>query len=154
MQRIGKGDDGQAGGGGEEGDHGRAAEQKAVGRAGNEVFFEQQLDGVGEGLQHAVRADAHGAEADLHIGQNLALEQYGVGHGQRDDGDDDEGQGQGQEPGVGKNGLHEVASQRVMLHWAKRTQGSGYTPMTSVSTPVTPSATFRPRLEETGSACS
>ena len=64
-------------------DHeGRDPEDESVGFGGNDVFFEQELDGVGDGLQQAVRAYAHGAEAHLHVRENFALEPV---HG--DDGD-------------------------------------------------------------------
>jgi len=33
---------------------------------------------VGDGLQQAVRADAHWAEARLHVGQDLALDEDNV----------------------------------------------------------------------------
>ena len=62
-----------------------------VGVGGDDVFLEQQLEGVGDGLQQAVRADAHGAEADLEIGQHFALDQRDVAGHQRKDRDDHDG---------------------------------------------------------------
>ena len=41
---------------------------------GDDVFLDEQLQRVGEGLQQSVRAHAHGAEANLHVRQNLALQ--------------------------------------------------------------------------------
>ena len=42
---------------------------------GDDVFLDQQLQGVGDGLQQAVRPHAHGSQADLEIGQHLPLDQ-------------------------------------------------------------------------------
>ena len=58
----------------DEADDGRNPKNNLVGFGGNDVFLEHQLEGVGEGLQQAVRADAHGAEAHLDVGQRLALD--------------------------------------------------------------------------------
>ena len=55
-----------------------------VGIGGDDVFLEQQLERVGDGLQQAVRADAHGPEAHLEIGQHLALDQHDVAGHQRE----------------------------------------------------------------------
>jgi len=50
---------------------------------GNDVFLEEQLQGIGNGLQETVRADAHGAQADLEIRKHLALHQHDVAGDQR-----------------------------------------------------------------------
>ena len=52
----------------------RHPEDDSVGLGGHDVFFEQQLDRVGDGLEQAVRAYAHGAETHLHVRQDFALE--------------------------------------------------------------------------------
>ena len=44
-----------------------------------DVFLEHQLDGVGDRLQDAVRADAHRPEPRLRPRDHLALEQHHVG---------------------------------------------------------------------------
>ena len=44
-----------------------------VGRLGDDVFLERQLDAVGEALQQAPRADPVGADALLHPGDDAAL---------------------------------------------------------------------------------
>ncbi len=54
---------------------------------GHDVFLDEQLDGVGERLQQAVRAYAHGAVANLDVGQNFALQPVHGEHGQRYGGD-------------------------------------------------------------------
>ena len=53
-----------------------------VGR--DDVFLEQQLERVGDGLQQPVRPHAHGSQAHLEIGQHLALHQREVAGHQRD----------------------------------------------------------------------
>ena len=54
--------------------NGAIQKTKPVGFGGHDVFFKQQLDGVSNGLQQSVRAHAHGAEPDLHVRENLALQ--------------------------------------------------------------------------------
>ena len=49
------------------------AADEAVRFGGHDVFFEQQLEGVGDRLQQPVGADTHGAKTHLHVGENLAL---------------------------------------------------------------------------------
>ena len=86
--------------------HGREPENRLIGIGGNDVFLEQQLQGVGDGLQQAVRADAHGAEAHLEIGQNFALHQHDVARHQREYCDHHDQYGHGDEQGVVENGVH------------------------------------------------
>ncbi len=66
---------------------GRDPEDESVSLGGDDVFFEQQFDGVGDGLQQAVRAYTHGAEAHLHVCENFSLEPV---HGDDGDGKSDE----------------------------------------------------------------
>ena len=65
---------------------GREHEERTLDREGHHVFFEEELDAVGERLQQAEGADARGAPAVLHAAEDFAFEQHGVGHGrERDD---------------------------------------------------------------------
>ena len=64
--------------------NGRHPENKGIGLGGNDVFFEQQFDGVGDRLQQSVRADAHGAEAHLHVRQNFSLQPVHRNDGDRE----------------------------------------------------------------------
>src|SRR5579863_75074 len=50
----------------------------------DDVFFGHQFDGVGNGLQQAMRAHAHRAEANLEMRQSFALKPV---HGHYSDGD-------------------------------------------------------------------
>jgi hypothetical protein len=52
--------------------------------AGNDVFLDQQFQGVRDGLQEAVRTHAHGSQAHLKIGQHLALESARCSRDQRE----------------------------------------------------------------------
>ena len=58
---------------------------------GDDVFLQHQLERIGERLQQAVRADAHGAEAHLEIGEHFALDQHDVSRDQREQRDDHQG---------------------------------------------------------------
>jgi hypothetical protein len=60
-------------------------------RSGNQVFFEEELDAVGERLQDAPRAGFVRADAVLHLGDDLALEPDHEHHGdeQQRERDDD-----------------------------------------------------------------
>src|SRR5579863_2221845 len=49
-------------------------EDQAVRFGGYDVFFEEKLQRIGDGLEQAMGPDPHGAEAHLHVGQNLPLE--------------------------------------------------------------------------------
>src|ERR1017187_9933464 len=60
------------------------------GLGGGDVFFENQLERVGEGPQQSVRAHAHGAKANLEVRQRLALDpvqepHHGQSHSREDD---------------------------------------------------------------------
>ena len=89
---------------GEEGDEGAAegdvrpeAEEHLVGVAGDEVFLDEQLDAVGDGLQPAeLAADAGGAEAVLNAAGDLAFEPDEEDGG---DGDEDEEEEDGDKGG-------------------------------------------------------
>ena len=52
---------------------GRDEEEPPVGARRHEVLLAEQLERVGEGLQHAVPAGAHRAPARLHVAEPLAL---------------------------------------------------------------------------------
>ena len=65
------------------GQHRREQEQVTAGVGRNNDFLEQQLDGIGQRLQPALGADAVGAEAHLHIADDLALGVGQVGHRQQ-----------------------------------------------------------------------
>ena len=82
-----KGNDNENGEGGEHNNEWGDPKDQGVGFGGDDVLFEQQFDGVSDGLEQAVRAYAHGAKAHLHVSQNLALEPV---HG--DDGDGESGE--------------------------------------------------------------
>ena len=57
------------------GDVGAEAEEQLVGAGGDEVFLDEQLHAVGEGLQPAeLAADARGAEAVLNAAGDLAFQ--------------------------------------------------------------------------------
>ncbi len=60
--------DRERGKGGERRNDRRDPENRSVGVGRDDVFLEQELQGVRNGLQQAVRADPHGAKADLKIG--------------------------------------------------------------------------------------
>ena len=50
----------------------REPEHGAVGRRGDRLLLEEELDAVGQGLQHAVGTGAVRADAVLHVGDDLA----------------------------------------------------------------------------------
>ena len=54
----------------------------SIGRRGRDVFFNEKLQGVRDGLQQTVRTNTHRSQTNLHVGQNFALQPV---HG--DDGD-------------------------------------------------------------------
>src|SRR5580700_10715157 len=62
-------------------DEGRHPENKSVSLGGHDVFFEQELDGVGNGLQKSMRTNAHRAETYLHVSEDFALEPVHRDHG-------------------------------------------------------------------------
>ncbi len=86
-----EGDDDEDGKGREHDDEGGDPEDECVGFGGDDVFFKQQFEGVRDGLEQTVRAHAHGAETDLHVSENLALEpvhcDYGDGEAHEDEKD-------------------------------------------------------------------
>ena len=86
--------------------HGREPEDRLVGIRRDDVFLEQQLQRVGDGLQQAVRADAHGAQAHLEIRQHFALHQHDVAGHQREGRDDDQGHQDRHEQRMVEDRLH------------------------------------------------
>ena len=52
--------------------------QRTVNPRRHQVFFQEQLRSVGQGLQQAERADARGSPAVLDAADDLAFEQHGV----------------------------------------------------------------------------
>ena len=74
MRPVGVGDDELHGDGADHDHDRRQREQHRVGERGPEVLLAHHLEGVGDALQHAVRAGAVGAVAVLHEGQDAALE--------------------------------------------------------------------------------
>ena len=78
--------------GGERGNHrddGGEPEDEGIRIARDDVFLDEELDSVGNGLEQTVGANAHGAEASLHVGHELAFDEDDVAGDERDDGDDD-----------------------------------------------------------------
>ena len=72
---------------GECGDHDdqrRDPEDERVGLGRHDVFLDQKLERVGDGLQQAVGADSHGAQANLHVRQNFPLQPVHGDHGHRE----------------------------------------------------------------------
>ena len=67
----------------DEGQHRRSEEHDLVGAGRQDGFLEEQLDGVGEGLQEAEGADHVGAHPQVHGRHNLALEIGEVGDGEQ-----------------------------------------------------------------------
>ena len=63
---------------------GASRKTNGVGTFGHDVFLEDQLEGVRNRLQQAVRTDAHGPEAHLHVSENLALQPVHTDDGERD----------------------------------------------------------------------
>ena len=59
-----------------DGDERRGPEDEEVGALGDDVFLDEKFQGVGDRLEKPVRADAHGAEAHLKIGHDLALDEH------------------------------------------------------------------------------
>ncbi len=59
-------------------------EDERIGTFGHDVFLENQLEGVRNRLQQAVRTDAHRPEAHLHVRENFALQPVHTDDGQRD----------------------------------------------------------------------
>ena len=75
-----------------EGDVRAEAEEHVIGVGGDEVFLDEQLDAVGEGLQPAeLAADAGGAEAVLDAAGDLAFQPDEEDGGDGDEGDDEPG---------------------------------------------------------------
>ncbi len=70
--------------GGNHDDQRRDPEDERVGLGRHDVFLDQQLEGVGDGLQQAVGADSHRAQANLHVRQNLSLQPVHGDHGDRE----------------------------------------------------------------------
>ena len=62
--------------------HRRQQEQELVGLRRDDDFLEHQLDRIRNRLQPATRADAVGADAHLHVTDNLALGVSHIGHAQ------------------------------------------------------------------------
>ena len=62
-------------------DDGRGGKHPFVGARGRDVFLQQQLHRVCNGLKSPVRADAHGPKTHLHPRDHLALEQHHIGDG-------------------------------------------------------------------------
>ena len=79
------------------GNHRREPEDGVVRAGGNDIFLQQQLQRIGDGLQQAVRPHAHGSQADLEVRQDLALHQREVAGDQRNHRDDDQRQHDGRE---------------------------------------------------------
>ena len=52
----------------------RQLEHQPVGAVGDQVLLEEELDAVGQGLQHAERPGPVRADAVLHVADDLALE--------------------------------------------------------------------------------
>src|SRR5260221_4611841 len=80
----------------------RQPEDELVGVVGNEVFLEKKLQRIGNGLQQAVGANAHGAEARLHVGHDLALNKHDVAGDERNNQNDQHGAEQFDPPGLHK----------------------------------------------------
>ena len=59
----------------------RQLEHESVAAIGHQIFFEEQLDAVGQRLQDAPRAGDVGPDAVLHLGDDLALEPDHEHHG-------------------------------------------------------------------------
>ena len=76
---------------GHDGKHRSQPENPFVGAVGDDVFLEQELHGIRDWLQQAVRAHAHGSEARLHVRHDFALEQDDVAGEQRQDEHDHNG---------------------------------------------------------------
>ena len=94
--------------GGDGGNAGGEPEQGLVGVRGDDVFLEQQLQRVGDGLQQPVRPHAHGAQAHLEIRQDLALDQREISGHQRKSRDNHQGHHNRHEQGMGEDGVHIV----------------------------------------------
>src|SRR5580704_4951978 len=54
----------------------------------SQIFFEDELDAVGERLQQAERSDARGTPAVLNVRRNLALQPDAISHRRQQDKDD------------------------------------------------------------------
>ena len=72
-------------------DDGSKPENQPVGISRNEVFLDQQLHRIGNGLQQAMRANTHRAEPRLHVCHELALDEHDVARDQWNDRDDHHG---------------------------------------------------------------
>src|SRR5215472_7341408 len=72
-------------------DDGRHPEHELIGVGGDDVFFEKKFYSIGDGLKQTMRADAHGAEAGLHVGHDFAFEQNDVACEKGQHGDDHDG---------------------------------------------------------------
>ena len=57
----------------------RGREHPLIGARRGDVFLEDQLDGIRDRLEHAVRSHAHRTQTHLHPRDDLALEQHHVG---------------------------------------------------------------------------
>src|SRR6202021_4157640 len=134
-------------------DERRDPEHEAVGFGGHDVFFQQQFDGVGDGLQKAVRAHAHGTEAHLHVSENFALQPVHRDHrnGQAEKNKEDVDEGPKEIPrGAGRLGPAEVGLYVIDDGLHQRSTS----PRTMSRVPITAitSATMAPR-HITSSAC-
>ena len=66
-------DDGKGGKGGDDADDRSNQKHRLVRFGGNDVFLEQELDRIGNRLQQAPGANAHGPQPGLHERQDLPL---------------------------------------------------------------------------------
>src|ERR1700722_13957427 len=134
-------------------DERRDPEHEAVGFGRHDVFFEQQLDGVGNGLQEPVRAHAHGAEAYLHVSENFAFQPVHRDHGNGEAEENEENVDEGPEEiscRAGRLVAREVGFYVIDNGLHQRSTS----PRTLSSVPITAitSATMAPR-HITSSAC-
>ena len=65
-----------------------------------QAVAEGEGEAEGEGLEEAGRADAHGSEADLHVGEDFAFDEDDVAGEGREQADDDQHQRDGDEPEI------------------------------------------------------
>src|SRR5207248_7328813 len=71
---------------GDQRNHGRQGKDPAIRAVRNNVFFQQQLDGIGNRLKQSPGSDAHRAQPYLHEGDDLAFRERQSGNQQRQDG--------------------------------------------------------------------
>src|SRR5207245_8116692 len=83
-----KGNDGERKQGGAQGNCRSQDKEHLVDMVGNDVFLEEKLQSVGNGLQEAARTDAVGTNAVLHPGGDLTLRQDLVRADRQDDRED------------------------------------------------------------------